>query len=197
MKTIGITGGVGAGKTEIINYISSKYNSKIIIADKLAYKLECPGYECYDPIVALLGKDIVGEDGYIIKQEMAAKIFADESKLEAVNNIIHPAVKKYILQDIEFEKQNGKYDYYFVEAALLIEEGYQNILDELWYIRVNDEVRRERLKASRGYSDEKIDQILKSQLSDEEFLANCQVVIDNKGDLEDTHLQIDEAIASN
>lgn len=194
MKTIGITGGVGAGKSEIINYLEQNYNCRVIKADNLAYELESPGNVCYAPIVELLGEDILNEDGFINKNKMAAKIFSDKSLLSKVNGIIHPAVKNYILSSIEKERK-GNRDFFFLEAALLIEEGYHEILDELWYIRVDSDVRRERLKASRGYSDEKIDSILASQRSDEEFTQFCKVVIDNSKDLANSFAQIDSIIA--
>ena len=118
---------------------------------------------------------------------MAAKIFADHKLLEAINAVIHPAVKAYILQEIEAEREAGKIDAFFVEAALLIEEGYGELLDELWYIFAQKEVRRKRLMQDRGYSEEKVEQIFASQLSEEEFRCHCKVVIDDGADLGDTY----------
>jgi len=194
MKTIGITGGIGAGKTQILEYIKEKYDCEMILADKLAYELECPGHECYDHIVDLLGEQILREDGFIDKNKMASAIFADETIVEKVNSIIHPAVKKEILFRIDKCRAEGKKKLFFVEAALLIEEGYDLILDELWYIYASEDVRRSRLKQSRGYSDEKIDSILSKQLRDEEFRSHCRITIDNSGDLTDTYKQIDDAL---
>ena len=108
--------------------------------------------------------------------------------------VIHPAVKSYILQEIEAEREAGKIDAFFVEAALLIEEGYGELLDELWYIFAQKEVRRKRLMQDRGYSEEKVEQIFASQLSEEEFRCHCKVVIDNSADLGDTYRQIDERL---
>ncbi|MBO4900411.1 MAG: dephospho-CoA kinase [Lachnospiraceae bacterium] len=191
MKTIGITGGVGCGKSAIVNHIGDHYNARIIFADNLAYELESPGHECYDDIVALLGRDILSEDGMLDKRAMAAKIFADQDLLLKVNGIIHPAVKKYILKAIEDEKAAGRYDLFVLEAALLIEEKYYEILDELWYVRCDEDIRRERLKTTRGYSDEKIDGIMGSQLDDETFMKYCKHVIDNNGSLDDAYAQTD------
>ena len=190
MKTIGITGGVGAGKSTVLNYIEEHYNAYIIIADKLAYELESPGGVCYESIVGLLGGDILDDTGFIDKKKMASRIFSEPDLLKRVNDIIHPAVKQSILDIIDKERQSGRFDYLIVEAALLIEEGYGAILDELWYIRVDSDIRRARLKESRGYSDEKIDSIIASQLSDEEYMKNCKYVIDNSGCTEDTYRQI-------
>jgi dephospho-CoA kinase len=83
-----------------------------------------------------------------------------------------------------------------LEAALLIEEHYDAILDELWYIYTNEANRRARLAASRGYSDEKIDGIFRSQLKEEEYRAHCSVVIDNNGTPEQAFAQIDEHLTN-
>ena len=190
MKTIGITGGVGAGKSEVLSLIKDNSNCRIVLADKLAKQLENRGNECYEAIVALLGENILDENKQIIPARMAEKIFSEEHLLSEVNNIVHPAVKSKILEYIDDEEKRGEIDFFFVEAALLIEEGYDLIFDELWYIYADDEVRRRRLKDSRNYSDEKIDRIFASQLDDETFRRYCSVVIDNSGDMEETKQQI-------
>ena len=82
-----------------------------------------------------------------------------------------------------------------LEAALLIEEGYGEICDELWYIYASEEVRRRRLKSSRGYSDEKIDSIFASQLKEAEYRMHCKEVIDNDGDIENTIASINKALS--
>lgn len=194
MKVIGITGGVGAGKSEILSYLKEHCNCRILMADRLAEELEEPGQDCYDQLLALLGREILQEDGRIDRKKMAARVFADKSLLEAVNAMIHPAVKQAILQIIRDEKEAARRDYLFIEAALLIEDGYAEIVDELWYIHTEEEVRRQRLKASRGYTDEKIDSILKEQLSEEEFYRHCHYVIENSGSLESVYEQLDKKL---
>lgn len=194
MMTIGITGGVGAGKSKILSYIEEHYSCRVIRADEAAHLLEEPGHTCYDRIVDFLGTDILQKDGFIDKGKMAAVIFSDEEKLAGINAILHPEVKKYILEQIERERKKGDIDFFFVEAALLIEEHYDVILDELWYIHTDIEIRSRRLSESRQYSAEKIADIMGKQLSEEEFRKHCSVVIVNNGDLEATYKQIDEAM---
>ena len=194
MKVIGITGGVGAGKSEILSYLKEHCNCRILMADRLAEELEQPGQDCYDQLLALLGREILQEDGRIDRKKMAARVFADKSLLEAVNAMIHPAVKQAILQIIRDEKEAARRDYLFIEAALLIEDGYAEIVDELWYIHTEEKVRRQRLKASRGYTDEKIDSILSEQLSEEEFYGHCHYVIENSGSLESVYEQLDKKL---
>lgn len=194
MKIIGITGGVGAGKTELLSYIQKNYPCRILFADEAAHLLEQPGEACYAKLIDLLGREVCDEQGQIDKKRMAQRIFADETLLESVNTIVHPAVKTYILQQIEQEKVRGEIAFFFIEAALLIEEHYELICDELWYIYADKEVRKSRLKEARAYSDEKIEAIMNSQLSDEEFRRACAVVIDNSGMLEKAYRQIDAAL---
>lgn len=194
VKTIGITGGVGTGKSELLAYIGRNYNCYIILADEAAHRIEQPGEKGYDELVELLGKEILNADGTIHKAKMAEKIFKDKAVLERVNQIIHPKVKEYILSEIAEKKREGKIDFLFVEAALLIEDGYEEILDEIWYIHARTDIRKERLKSSRAYSDEKIEHILRGQLSEEEFRKHCRVVIENNGNLAQAYKQIDEKL---
>lgn len=192
MKVYGITGGVGAGKTQVLEIIEEISNCRILRADELAKQLERRGNICYGPIVELLGADILDDEEQIIPSKMASAIFSSPELLDKVNEIIHPAVKSTILEYIDDEDEKGEIDYFFIEAALLIEDGYDLICDELWYVYASKETRKKRLKESRGYSDEKTESIMSKQLDDSVFRKYCSVVIDNDGDIEDTRHQIIE-----
>lgn len=194
MEVIGITGGIGAGKSEIIAYLGKRADCRIIIADRVAHELERRGGVCYEKIVELLGRAILDEDGEIDKAMMAAVIFADRKLLAQINGIVHPAVKQYIVNEIMRERRNDQIDYLFIEAALLIEDGYAEIVDEMWYIHTDERMRRDRLRSSRGYSDEKIDSIMRGQLSEEDFYRYCSTVIDNSESLEHAYEQIEKKL---
>lgn len=193
-RFIGITGGIGAGKSEILNYIGKHYKCEIYLADSIAHEVKEPGTECYRELLALLGEDIAGPDGRIIRGKMAERIFSDGELLERVNGIIHPAVKRYLLEHLEKARQKGVTELFFVEAALLIECGYGALADEMWYVYADEETRRKRLRQSRGYSEERIDGIISSQLSEEQFRENCDFVIDNSGTLAESFAQIDRKL---
>lgn len=207
MKIIGVTGGVGAGKSEILHYIETHYNARVLLADEAAHAIEAPGGAIYEPLIQLLDRypvpvtdgaeaaPITLPDGMINKPEMARRIFSVPELLEQVNQLVHPAVKTYILDESAREKKAGRLDFFIVEAALLIEAGYKEHMDELWYIYCDENERRRRLRASRGYSDEKIDNILRSQLSEQEFRDNADVVIDNSGSIEAACAQVDAALS--
>ena len=202
MKIIGVTGGVGSGKTELLHYIEKNYRCRILLADEASHEVMQKGGRIYEPLVALLGSSVLDSSGEINRKEMAARIFSHEELLGRVNALIHPAVREFILEAVAEEREKATadaddaVDYFFLEAALLIECGYRAVVDEMWYIYCDLAVRRERLKKSRGYSDEKIDSILSSQLSEAEFRSGSDVVIDNSGNLEDAYRQIREALAS-
>lgn len=192
MKIIGITGGVGAGKTQVLSYIDEHYHCRIIRADEAAHLLYEKGQACYKMLVEFLGEQILDDDGAIDKAKMADLIFRDKVLLAGVNAIVHPAVKKYIIEQIAYERARNEADYFFIEAALLIEEHYDEIVDELWYIHSDVEIRKDRLYKSRGYSEKKALDIIKGQLEEEMFRQHCQRTIVNNGDLEETYQQIDK-----
>lgn len=194
MRFIGITGGVGAGKSEILKYIKEHYKCEIYLADEVAHLVKEPGTECFAKLVELLGEDVVGADGKIDKGVMAGKIFADAEILKKVNEIVHPAVKEYLLARLEDAKKCGQVELFFVEAALLIEAGYGALVDEMWYIYATEEVRKKRLQSARGYSEEKIADIMINQLADEGFRKECDFVIDNSGELAESYRQIDKKL---
>lgn len=194
LRFIGITGGVGAGKSEILQYIRKHYRCEIYLADEVAHQVKEPGTKCYNELIELLGNGILAEDGQIDKATMADRIFADSKVLQKVNDIVHPAVREFLLERYEEAKNNPDVELFFVEAALLIEAGYKQMVDELWYIHAGREVRETRLRTSRGYSEERIAHIMKNQLSEEDFREACDFVIDNSDSLENTYRQIDKKL---
>lgn len=194
MKVIGITGGVGAGKSEILRYLKEKHGAMVIEADKVGHLLMEPGGACYYSIIEKFGSSILNGDQTINRGKLGKIVFADGTLLNALNKMIHPKVKSHIVSEIAKERANHRTDYFVVEAALLLEDHYDVLCDELWYIHTDESVRKKRLKETRGYDDEKIAGIMANQKSPEEFKSACQVVIDNSSNLADTYRQIDEQI---
>lgn len=194
MRFIGVTGGIGSGKSEILSYIKKHYLCEIYLADEVAHQVKKAGTPCFEALVSLLGRKIVGADGEIDKAAMADKIFADIGLLEQVNDIVHPAVKDFLMERLEYARREKRLELFFVEAALLIETGYKQYVDEMWYIYADEQTRRKRLQTARGYSEEKISRILQSQLSEKEFRTACDFVIDNSGSLADSYRQIDKKL---
>ncbi|MBQ6967585.1 MAG: dephospho-CoA kinase [Lachnospiraceae bacterium] len=195
MRFIGITGGVGAGKSEILKHLMENPRFLVRQADNIAHSLMEKGKPLFHKVVETLGEDVLSSEGEIDRKKMAEKIFKEPLLKEKINSLIHPAVKDFIREDTVKAAASGKYDIYFLEAALLIECGYGKICEELWYIYADENVRRERLRLNRAYSDEKIELIMKSQLPDSVFRENCAHVIDNSGELDQSIEDIDRLIS--
>ena len=144
-------------------------------------------------MISLFGEWIVKEDGSLDRETISKIVFEKKEMLEKLNGIIHPAVKRYIKREIKRSEKEGT-EFFFIEAALLIEDNYDEIYDEMWYVYVDTETRMKRLSDGRGYSEEKSRSIMRKQLSDEVFFASCQRVIDNSTDVECTRQQVKQAL---
>lgn len=194
---IGITGGVGTGKSTILEILEKEYEAKIIMADEVAKFLQEPGNKCYQPIVDEFGEGILDMDqpGHPINRgKLAEIVFADEGKLEDLNYIVHPIVKTEIMCEISGIYHQDVESLIVVEAALLIEAGYTAFTDELWIVTADKETRIARLMESRGYSREKCEAIMKTQLDFELFYDDASLIIDNSGSIEETRKQIAERL---
>ena len=163
MKVIGITGGIGAGKSEVLKFLSDNYKCEIIMTDDVAKSLYYMGSKAYQMITMLFGDDVLDVNREIDKKKLAEIIFASPNKRAALDSIVHPLVKQEVITKVTNNRIENRLDYTFVESALLLDDHYEVFCDEVWYIDAGEDVRRKRLKDSRGYSDEKIDNILKSQ----------------------------------
>ena len=199
-RRIGVTGGVGSGKSAVLSYIQEAYGALVLRTDDLAKELMEPGAACYEEVRALFGPEVLREDGSFDRPLIASKVFADPELLEKLNGITHPAVLRYTEQLIRDAEEKGT-RIVCIESALFVDEdgnkkGNESY-HELWYVCTDAAVRRERLKASRGYSDEKTSSIMANQVSDEVLRQCCDVVIDNSGDFSGTKEQIDRLLTEN
>ncbi|MDO4326172.1 MAG: dephospho-CoA kinase [bacterium] len=191
-RVIGITGGIGAGKSEVLSLLQTRFGAEVILADEVAHELMEPGQAAYQEIVRQFGTAFLQENGRIDRKAFAALLFQTEGMRERVNAIVHPLVKLEIRRRVKASDAQ----LVAVEAALLIEEKYGgDICEELWYVYTSREVRIRRLMAGRGYTREKCEQIMASQLSEEEFLANCQRVLRNDGSQEELEQTLNGLVA--
>lgn len=193
MKIIGITGGIGSGKSQVLTFLQERYLASVCQADHVAWELQKPGETCYEEIVSCFGKDVLNPDHTINRSALGQIVFSDSKKLAILNAIMHPAVKARICEIIEVERLKDT-PLFVIEAALLLEEHYDDVCDEVWFIYADASVRKQRLKDGRSYTDEKTESIMKRQLSDEVFRERCDVVIDNSGIFSDTCMQIEQAM---
>ena len=191
MKVIGLTGGVGTGKSTVVSLAEEKPYVRAVKADEIGHFAMELGQSAYNDIITLFGDDILNEDKTINRKKVAEIVFADNEKLSALNGIIHPFVRNVIETRIEEEKKKGECKFFIIEAAILLETGYQAICDEIWVVITKESLRRQRLKESRGYSEEKITAIMKEQMPDEEFIKYADVIIENNESLEIVKRKLD------
>lgn len=186
MRVIGLTGGVGSGKSTILKYLEDKYQAEVIQADLVARQLQEPGAPGYLGLLDALGDTILDDTGRIDRTALAALIFAREDVRLTVNAVIHPLTWTAICGRI----RRSEAALVVMEAALPARKA-DDIYDELWYVYTSEEVRINRLAQSRGYSRERALAIIASQPSEAEYRAVSDYVIDNNGAPEDAYMQID------
>ena len=195
MHVFGVTGGVGCGKSTVLSMLSEDYKSYIIMADDVCKELEEYGQPGYIKLVEKFGDVILSEDGALDKRKFAEIIFSSDEARETANSILHPLTKERIIEYIELARKSKKYDFCFIEAALLIEAGYTSLCEETWYVYSSVHKRIERLMSSRGYTEDKCISIMKNQLSEDSFRENCDFILDNSYDLDYTRLQISKKLS--
>ena len=193
---LGITGGVGAGKSTVLSYLHEKYTAFLIECDALGKELQEPDGACFPALAALLGPFGCVRDGVLDRTRMAQVLFADPDLMADVNAIVHPAVMDRVRELID---QNlDRYPLIVIESALLIQAGYRPVCDAVWYIHADPEVRAQRLMVSRGYSKERIAQMFASQPEEFYFREHSDLTIDNSSeDVQNTYEQIDRGIIQN
>ncbi len=189
-KVYGVTGGAGTGKSEVMKMLRDEFGAFVIISDDLARSLTLKGGASYDLIVDHFGRQILGPDGEIDRKRLAEAVFHNKKELEALNSMTHPYVRKEIERLIKEAAASGKYSFAALESAILLDCGYEDICDEFWYVYTDPAIRRERMKVTRGYSDEKVDAVMKNQRPDEYFTQKCRFVIENNTSLDHVRLQL-------
>ena len=194
MKIIGITGGIGSGKSRVLTYLEETYGAACCQADKVARRLQQKGTRCYKRIVEHFGSGILDGDGRLDRARLANIVFSNRAQLRILNEIVHPAVKEKLGEIIRREEKKGT-KVFVLEAALFIEENYDALCDEVWYIYADEETRKRRLMASRGYSEEKIQGIFDSQMSSSDFFTYCDRAVDNCNSFQEACGEIDDVMA--
>lgn len=192
MRVIGLTGGVGSGKTAVAYKLAELLDAEVLIADELGHHVMEKNTAGYDEIVKAFGTGILDGQGAICREKLAELVFADRKALQRLNQIVHPAVRAYLKEYIDSRrKEEG---YLILETAIMFETGCDALCDEIWYVYVPENIRLERLAKNRGYSHEKSRAIMQEQLSEEEFRRRCGKEIANDGSMEELDTGLRELV---
>jgi dephospho-CoA kinase len=183
MKVIGITGGIGSGKSTVTQCLA-QLGAVVIDADRVGWEAYMPGTEVWHEVVAEFGQQVVAENGEIDRKKLGQIIFNNPALRERLNRIMHPRMYKMMEKKIETYHEQGV-QIVVLEAAVLIEANWTPLVDQLWVTVSSESVVLERLKKQRGMTEEQILSRIRSQLSIEERKKYADEVIQNDGDLEE------------
>lgn len=179
MRVVGLTGGIASGKTKVAGILKEYFRMKVIYTDEIARMQMMQGGSSYPFVVEEFGREILLSDGEINRAKLASIVFGNETLKLKLNELTHPRVKISVLEEIRELSKCDNYRAVFVETALLIEAGYTEFCDEVWYVHALESERRERLFLSRGFTKDKIENILSGQCTEEEFYRYADHVIKN------------------
>lgn len=177
MIVIGLTGGIGSGKSEV-SRVLQEFGAEIIDADRVGHEAYLPGTETHQKLVTEFGSDILQASGEIDRKRLGARIFAEPDARERLNAIVHPRMYEMVKERIKLLREKGALAV-VVDAAILVEAGWDSLVDEVWVVAAPEDMVVQRIGQRDGLSAEQIRQRIRSQLSSEERKRHASLVIDN------------------
>jgi dephospho-CoA kinase len=193
MRVIGLTGGIAAGKSTVSEALRGA-GAVLIDADKVGHEAYLPGTETHAALVEAFGGEIVAEGGEIDRRRLGAIVFADPAQRQRLQDIVWPRMKQMMRARLD-ELAAQQTELVVIEAAVLFEAGWQDLMDEIWVVQVPEEIARERLMSRNGLSAEDANARIRAQLTNEERARQADVIIDNSGSIEDAREQVTKALA--
>lgn len=184
MLTIGLTGGIGSGKSTVAQ-ILAELGAPILDADKVAHTTYAPGASSYDAVIAAFGNDVVAPDRTIDRKKLGAIVFGNPERLNKLTSIVWPATREAIRRSLAELRAGGAKLPIVVEAAILIEANWQPLFDEIWLVRAPREAVVARVESQRGLKPAETAARIRAQLSDEDRAKHATLVIENNGSIEE------------
>ena len=189
MTIIGLTGGIASGKSTAAKYLANK-GAHIIDADKLGHLAYEPGQPALAAIVAEFGADVLNEDGTVNRKVLGGKVFGDPNALKRLTDIVWPAIRDLAAAEIAEVHSADPQRNIVLEAAVLLEAGWQDLVDEIWATVVDRDVAIARASARDGVEPAAVEARIDAQLSNDERRAAAHRVIDNSGTEQDLEAQL-------
>jgi len=183
MLTIGLTGGIGSGKSTVAEILGG-FGAPILDADKIAHATYAPGGSAYDTVVAAFGGQIVAPDRTIDRKQLGSIVFGKPEQLKKLTSIVWPATYEAIRRKVAELRASGTRMPIVVEAAILIEANWQPLFDEIWLVRAPREQVVARIERQRGLKPAETEARIRAQLSDEQRAKHASLVIENNGSLD-------------
>jgi dephospho-CoA kinase len=193
MITIGLTGGIGAGKSLVSEMLVAK-GAAVVNADLVGHRSYRKGMPAYERIIAEFGNGILDAEGEIDRGKLGQRVFADPQERERLNDIVWPAMAEMMEQDLKALRARGE-PVAVLEAAVLIEAGWGYLADETWVVIASPQVTHQRLVETKEMPPEQAEARMRAQLSNEERKWYADAVIENNGSVEDLRRRVDEVWA--
>jgi len=188
MRVIGLTGGIASGKSTAAQCLA-ELGAHIIDADRLGHRVYEPGTPGFQKVVNAFGHDIVAKDGTIDRRVLGGKVFGAPEQMERLNEIAWPEIKKLAAQEIKDAKKRGD-EFIVLEAAVLLEAGWEDLVDEVWVVTTKVATAVDRLKTRNGLSEDAAMARINSQMSNKERAERADVKIENSGSVEDLQRRV-------
>ncbi len=191
MHVIGLTGGIASGKSTVTSFFRER-GIPVIDADILGHRTYDPGTETYQKVVETFGQDVVAADGTIDRKVLGSKVFGKPDELKKLTDIVWPGIRRLASEQLaEFEAAGN--ELVVLEAAVLLEAGWEDLVDEIWVVVVDPEIAIQRLASRNGLDPDAARARIASQLTNEERIARGDVIIENNGTLEELNARIQQA----
>lgn len=194
MITIGLTGGIGSGKSTVAQMLG-ELGAPILDADKVAHTTYAPDGPAYDAVIAAFGAQVVAPDRTIDRKALGAIVFGKPEQLNKLTSIVWPATRDSIRRNVAELRARGAKLPIVVEAAILIEAKWQPLFDEIWLVRAPREQVVARIESQRGLKPEETEARIRAQLSDEERAKHATLTIENNGTREELREMLKEVWA--
>lgn len=192
MRIIGLTGGIASGKSTVAA-ILAKHGAYIIDADKIGHKIYYKGGPAWRGVIDAFGDEILDNGGNIDRAKLGQIVFSDNKKLQQLNAIVHPLMRREIQLQLK-DADNRGFAIAVIDAAVLIESGWYTLADEIWLVVADNELRLQRLMQRNGFSRQQAWQRIESQMPDDEKAKYADVIIDNNGDMEELENKVIKAL---
>lgn len=191
-RVIGLTGGIGSGKSTVARILAD-LGAQVVNADRVGHEVYEPGSDGWRRVTERFGPSVVAADGSIDRRRLGAIVFADAAALADLNAIVHPLIGIEIARRVRSWRESGAELPLVLEAALLVEAGWKGFVDQVWVVRAAVDSVVERVRAERGMAEEDTRARIRTQISDEQRCAAADVIIDNDGSLAQLEARVREA----
>ena len=187
---IGLTGGIGAGKSLVADILSD-LGARVIDADKVGHEVYAPGTQGFAAVVEAFGGEVVGTDGQIDRARLGEKVFGNAAELQKLTAIVHPLIRQMVDERIAAARREPEVRVVVLEAAILLDSGWDAVTDEVWVVVADAAVIRRRLAEARGLSEAEVDARAAKQMSDAERRSRADVLVENFGTAQELRSEVE------